>query len=140
MVELKQYISQYRLLTDAINIVNAYIINIGVKFEITTYNKENKKEVLYKCIENLKQYFNIDKWQINQPIIINEIYNILAEVDGVRLVNNVNIINKYSLSEGYSGNLYDIESAKKDGVIYPALDPSIFEIKYPNRNIVGKAN
>ena len=69
-------------------------------------------------------------------------------VDGVATVvppkennpNNLPILieNKYKSSEGYSGNFYDINSALKDGILYPALDPSIFDVKYPNADIKGK--
>ena len=72
----------------------------------------------------------------------------LSLVDGVSSVvkpteNNPNdlpivIENKYKITEGYSGNFYDINSGIIDGVLYPALDPSIFEIKYPNADIKGK--
>ena len=48
------------------------------------------------------------------------------------------IENKYKVSSGYSGNFYDINSGLIEGVLYPALDPSIFEIKYPNTDIKGK--
>ncbi len=49
------------------------------------------------------------------------------------------IENKYKTTEGYSGNFYDIELVVYiDGVLYPALDPSIFEVKYPNTDIKGK--
>ena len=71
----------------------------------------------------------------------------LSLVDGVSSVvkpteNNPNdlpivIENKYKITEGYSGNFYDINSGIIDGVLYPALDPSIFEIKYPDTDIQG---
>ena len=48
------------------------------------------------------------------------------------------IENKYKIQDGYSGNFYDIDSGMIDGVLYPALDPSIFEIKYPNSDIKGQ--
>ena len=47
------------------------------------------------------------------------------------------IQNKFQTSSGYSGNVYDIQSTK-DGVIYPSLDPCIFEVKYPNIDIQGR--
>ena len=48
------------------------------------------------------------------------------------------IENKYKISAGYSGNFYNIDSGLIEGVIYPALDPSIFEVKYTNSDIKGK--
>ena len=135
---LQTYISQYRLLTDAVNIKDAYVINIGLTFEIVTLPEYNSNEVLLACITKLKDIFAINKWQINQPIVLSKIYTELDKVQGVQTVTSVDIKNLYSINAGYSGNIYDTKTATKDGVIYPSLDPSIFEIKYPNKDIIGK--
>ena len=65
---LKTYLSQYRLVTDAINIKNAWIINIGVKFSFIARRGYNKSEITLRCIERIKEFFDVDRWQINQPI------------------------------------------------------------------------
>lgn len=135
---LKVYLGEYRMLTDAINIKNGFIINIGIKFSIIAFKNYNKNEVLLKCVEKLKEYFNIDKWQFNQPITIGEVQKELFSVEGVQAVVDFTIENKWSSTDGYSGNRYDIKTATRDNIIYPALDPSIFEIKYPNQDIEGR--
>ena len=146
---LKTYLSQYRLVTDAINIKDAYVINISVSFAILTKVGFNKNEVLLSCISKVQEFFDIDRWQIGQPIILSDISYELSLVDGVSSVvapkgqpigseTTVVIENKHKISEGYSGNFYDIESGLIDGVLYPALDPSIFEIKFPDSDIKGK--
>ncbi len=145
---LKTYLSQYRLVTDAINIKDAYIINIGVNFSILTKVGFNKQEVLLNCVSVVKNFFDIDRWQIGQPIVLSDLVYEISLVDGVATVvapetdnpNNMPIVieNKFKISEGYSGNFYDINSSLRGGVLYPALDPSIFEIKFPNSDIKGK--
>ena len=145
---LKTYISQYRLATDAINIKDAYIINIGVRFAILTKLGFNKNDVLLRCIASIKDFFNIDRWQIGQPIILSDIAYELSLIDGVASVvapkennpDNLPIVieNKYKIQDGYSGNFYDINSGLIENILYPALDPSIFEIKFPNSDIKGK--
>jgi len=135
---LSTYLSQYRPLTDAVNIKDGFIINIGIEFEIYIRPEYNSNEVLVRAINRLKDIFNIDKWQINQPIYIANVYTELDKVEGVQTVVKVNIINKFDSDLGYSGNIYDINEATKNGIIYPSLDPSVFEIKYLNRDIVGK--
>ena len=85
----------------------------------------------------------------NQPIIIQELAYELSIVDGVGAIvpptqdnpKNLQVLitNKFSSSDGYSGNIYDINYATKDGIVYPSLDPSIFELKYPNTDIEGRA-
>ena len=135
---LKTYLGYYRMLTDAINIKDAFIINIGVSFEISVLSNYKSNETLLKCINELKVYFNIDRWQINQPIIKSEIVNLLGNVKGVQSVINVKFNNLYKTTSNYSGNVYDLDSATRNGVIYPSLDPSIFELKFPNQDITGR--
>jgi len=136
---LKNYLNWYRLLTDAINIRDAYIINIGIEFDIITLPDENSNQVILRCIDRLKSYFDVKKWQINQPIIISNIFTELDRVPGVQTVVNVKIKNLFDPSLGYSPHAYNIDQSIKDGVLFPSLDPSIFEIKYPNNDIVGRA-
>lgn len=135
---LKTYLDHYRILTDAVNIKDAFIINIGVNFEITVLPNYNSNEVLLKCVSSLKDYFNIDRWQVNQPIIKSAVTNIIGNVQGVQTVVSTKIRNIYDSDNGYSGNVYDLVPATKNGIIYPSLDPSIFEVKYPNQDIRGR--
>ena len=135
---LQNYLSYYRILTDAVNIQDALIVNISLDFEIIIRTNYNSNEVLLNCIDAMKQYFDIDKWQINQPIVKTEVMNTLGNVTGVQNVVGITFKNVFDSSQGYAGNVYDLVSATKQGVIYPPLDPSIFEIKYLNRDIKGK--
>jgi hypothetical protein len=135
---LKTYLNYYRILTDAINIKDAFIINVGVRFEISVLSNYNSNETLLRCIDALKAHFNIDRWQINQPILKSEVTNIIANISGVQSVINVSFDNLYDSDQGYSGNVYDLNSATRNGVIYPSLDPSIFEVKFPNQDIRGR--
>ena len=135
---LSTYLEQYRMLTDAINIKNAFVINFGIKFEITVLKNRNNQAVLLDCVAELKSYFNISKWQINQPIIINDVKNIIGAVQGVQTVEDVLFENKSSEALGYSKYKYPFKAATRIEVIYPSLDPSIFELKYPNTDIKGR--
>jgi len=135
---LKTYLGYYRMLTDAINIKDAFIINIGLEFEISVLSNYNSNEVLLNCINELKTYFDVDRWQINQPIIKSEVQQLIGRVPGVLSIINVYFKNKFDDALGYSGNIYDLAAATRNGVIYPSLDPSIFEVKFPNQDIRGR--
>jgi len=135
---LSTYISQYRVINDSIKIKDAFIINIGVDFEIITLPQYNNNLVLTNCITSLQNYFNIDNWQINEPIILRDLYILLDKIDGVQTVKSVSIVNKTGLSLGYSPYSYDIPGATQNNTIYPSLDPMIFEVKYPSTDIKGK--
>jgi hypothetical protein len=133
---LKTYLNEYRLLTDGININDGFVINIGIEFEIITYSNYNKSEVLTKCVNDVKDYFNIDNWTFNQTINLSEIELLLANVEGVQSVPMLKVTNK--CGGNYSSNSYNIDAATKDKIVYPSLDPSVFEVKYPDTDIKGR--
>jgi len=135
---LQTYLSEYRMINDSIDIKNAYIINIQVNFEVVVNPNFNNNEVITNCITSLQNYFAIDNWQINEPIILKNIFVLLSKVKGVQIVKNIKINNLTGESLGYSNFAYDIESSIIDDVIYPSIDPMIFEVKYPSQDIIGR--
>ena len=145
---IKTYLGPYRMMTDAINIKDAFIINIGIKFDIFVKREYNKEEIILKCVEKVKQYFDIDKWQINQPIILADVAYEISLVEGVNNIvppaqnnpeeNLIIVENKFDTSKGYAGNIYNIGDSIRKGVLYPSLDPSIFEVRFPDIDIQGR--
>jgi len=135
---LKTYLSEYRMINDSIKIKDAFVINIGIEFDIIVLPNYNNNEVLTRCIDSLTDYFNIDKWQINEPIILKDLFILLDKVEGVQTVKNITINNKSGESLGYSDYGYDIKGATVNNVVYPSLDPMIFEVKTPTEDIRGR--
>ena len=150
---IQTYLTQFRMITDAVNIKDAYVINIGVKFNVLTKSGYNGEQVILQAVQRVKEFFDLEKWQIGQPIVLADLAYQISLVDGVSAVvppddvdddasaqdrPPVQIVNKYDSNAGYSGNLYDIRSATKEGVIYPSMDPSCFELKFPNLDIQGR--
>ena len=141
---LQNYLSYYRILTDAVNIKNAYIVNIGIDFEIVVLPNYNSNEVLLKCINALKSFFRIENMGINKPITLTDIYVLLDRVDGVQTVvrpdkdgnGGLQIVNKFD--GNYSSNKYNIKNATRSGIVYPPKDPTCFEVKYPDVDIKGR--
>ena len=133
---LKTYLSEHRMLTDGVNLINGFVINIGIDFEIRVYNSYNKREVMLQCITEVEKYFNIDNWTFNQPINISELELIIAGVEGVQSVPKCIIENKCGGT--YSKHKYNIETATKGKMVFPSLDPSVFELKYPGKDIKGR--
>ena len=126
------------MVNDAVNIKDGFIINIGVNFDIIVLPNYNSNQVLAGCIAALQDYFLIDKWQINQPILLRDIYVLLDRIDGVQTVKTVNITNLVGENLGYSQYAYDTTAATINNVVYPSLDPSIFEVKYLTQDIQGR--
>jgi len=135
---LRTYLYQYRVIGDSIRIKDAFIINIGINFDIIVLPDFNNNDVINNCILALQDYFDISKWSINQPIILKDLYILLDKIDGVQTVKNIEIINKAGISDGYSQWGYDIKGATYNNVIYGSQDPSIFEIRYKSQDISGR--
>jgi hypothetical protein len=134
---LKTYLEEYRMLTDAVNMLDGFVINIGINYEITVFSNYNKREVLLKANQALINYFDITKWQMNEPINLSEIELEIANIDGVSSVQNVEVVNLRG--SNYSTYAYNIKEATRNKMVYPSLDPAIFEIKFPNTDIKGRA-
>jgi len=133
---LATYLNEFRMVTDAINIKDAFYINIGVNFDIVVASGYSNNDVITNCILALQDHFNIEKWNINQPIIIADITSRLLQIKGVQNVTKVEIVNKQG--GNYSPYAYDIIGATRQGNIYPSLDPSVFELRFPDIDIQGR--
>tara|TARA_R110002051_G_scaffold65139_5_gene118384 strand:- start:3502 stop:5370 length:1869 start_codon:yes stop_codon:yes gene_type:complete len=135
---LKTYLSEYRMINDSIKIKDAYIINIKCQFDIIVLPNFNNNEVILRCIETLTSYFDIDNWNVNQPIMLKNLSILLDKIDGVQTVTDVVIKNIAGSNKGYSDYSYDLRAATNRGIIYPSVDPMVFELKYPLADIVGR--
>jgi hypothetical protein len=133
---LKEYLQPFRMVTDAITIKDAFYINIGINFDITVIPGLSNQQILSDCILALQDYFDIDKWQINQPVIISDVVGLLLQIKGVQSVVKFGFTN---LSGGnYSPYSYDVQGAVRNDILYPSLDPSIFEVRFPDLDIQGR--
>jgi hypothetical protein len=137
LYNLRKYLEKYKLLTDGINIIDGYIINFGVNFTISVYNNYNKRDVLNNCIQKVQDFFAIEKWTFNQPININQLELEIANTEGVQAVVDIQF-NNLTINDGdYSPYEYNLQQATLNKIIYPSLDPSVFEIKFPTTDIKG---
>ena len=140
-LNIKQFLKGYRILTERINIVDAFRVSIGINYSIVVYKGSNTTDTLVRCSDTIRKYFNIDDWQINQPIIKDDLLVKIANVDGVQSVTTLTFVNKWQQQDGsdYAAYSYNIAANTKDRVIYPSADPCIFELRYPQTDIMGSA-
>ena len=170
-VNIKNYISRFRLLTDEVNLKSGFVINFGVLFDLYAHKHANKQEVKFKCIQKITDYFTVDKMQFRQPIHVSQLEYELMSIDGVRSVNYVCLTqgNDWKTSQnnpevvftpalwqykwdevtddwttdggttGY-GYMFDFAAANDNGTIRPAVTPSVFELKNPKQNIMGRVH
>lgn len=133
---LKTYLAEYMLLTDSINLKDAFIVNIGVNYEVIVRPNYAGRDVLLQCNNALQEYFKIENRNINQPINLSEVFTLLDKIKGTQTIQKVEITN---LNGGnYSQYGYDIKGATKNNIVYPSFDPCVFEVKYPSLDIKGR--
>jgi hypothetical protein len=135
---LTNYLNQYRMLTDSVNLIDGYIINIGVDFTIVAYKNYNKREVLANCLTLVQNFFDINNIQFCEPINLSRLELEIAKVDGVQSVSSLKVKNLTTRDGDYSPYEYDILKATKDKVVYPSVDPSVFEVRFPSKDIIGR--
>jgi len=134
---LKTYLSQYRMLSDSIHIVNGKIVNFGIKFKIRVKNSYNKAATIVNVINKLSDFFNIKNINFNQMIVVSDIYELINNTNGVLNVSHLEFFPRYGGI--YANNAVDFDDLMHDGIIYPPNDISIFELKYPKKDIIGQA-
>ena len=135
---LVTYLEQYRIVGDSVRIKDAFVVNIGVNFDIVVAPNFNSNQILSQAITTIQNYFLIENWQINQPIMLKDITNLLAQITGIQVVQDIEIVNLTGESLGYSNYSYDTKGATISNIVYPSIDPMIFEVKYPNTDIKGR--
>lgn len=137
---LKTYLSEYTMMTDTVDLKDAYVINIGVQYDIVLRQGFSSVGVLLQCNQLLQEYFNVKNRAINETINLIEVQNLLNQVQGVQVVKNIRIINKVGIENNleYSEYSYDIQAATRNGIVYPSYDISFFEVKYPDIDIEGR--
>lgn len=133
---IKTYMSKYTMATDSLNILDAFVVNIGVLYDIVTRPGYSSRDVLDRCNRQLISYFDTSNWNIGQSVSTSSIYTLLDKVEGVQTVQNIRFENK--VGGTYSEYEYDMLGATKDGVLYPSYDPMIFEVKFPQIDIKGR--
>ena len=133
---LRKYLSEYILVGTTVDIRPAFIVNIGIEYEVLTLPNFSGRNVLLDINRKLAEYFSINRWTVNQPIILSKLFTFIDRVKGVQTVKNVKIVNK--AGGEYSSTAYDTVGATRNGIVYPPYDPAIFELKFPTKDIKGK--
>ena len=139
---MRKYLNQYRLISDAIDIVDAAVINFVVEFSIVTHPSANNNTVIQKAINNLRQILSIENFQIGQPIVITDLINVIINTDGViSLIDLPKVHTVVTEKDGrrYSDYSYQVTNNTKRGLIIPPPS-AIFELKYPDFDIIGHAS
>lgn len=137
---LRTYLNEFRLINDAIDILDARVINFRVRFSIIINPNANKPLVLQNVINGLVGIMTINNFQIDQPILISDIQSTIINNTGVLSLVDLKIENVAISAQGrtYSVNSMNVGQSTVRGAVY-GPPGSIFELKYPNYDIIGSA-
>ena len=138
-LNLSKYLNEFRIVSDAIDILDAIIINVGINVSITVEKGFRQSAVTAAVIEKLTKYFNIKNMQINKPVPISDLENIILNTPGVHSFLNLSVVGKSGIQGGNSYNSYDFNVIQHvdRGLLFPSMG-GIFEIKYPSEDIKCK--
>ena len=137
---LRVYLNPYRMISDAIDILDARIINLTLAFDVLVDPTLNRSVVLQAVLTKLQTFFDIKNFHIDQPIIISDIVNNIFTVPGIVSVNNLafqNVTGQVS-NRTYSNETFDVLANTRQGIIFPTQG-SIFEVRFPEFDILAKA-
>lgn len=152
---MKEYLKNKRLIGDWVDIVDGRVVNIQVEFTIMV-DKRNKQQVLVEALNKMRNYFEINNWQMNQPILTSNVSTILQEINGVINVVDLKFYNIFD-TDSVTGRQYAPQESGRyrnnalvasnstntkfamnsvNGIILQYPD-SIFQIRYPDSDIIG---
>lgn len=144
---LVKYLNEYRLISDAVDILDAQVINFRVEFSVVIdpTSSDNRGIILQNVIKKLQGYFNIKNFNIDQPIVLADVQNLIFNNKGVYAVDSVKITNLFgaggtqgTTTRRYSSVQHNIQANTDRGIIFAPVG-SIFELRYPRHDIVGVA-
>ena len=137
---LVKYLNPYRMISDAIDILDARIINVTLSFEVVIDPALNRATVLQNILTKLQDTFNIKNYHIDQPIVVSDVTNTIFTVPGIVSVDRVQFNNITGVvnNNEYGDQSFDVSSNTKNNIILPPPG-GIFEIRYPEYDIIGRA-
>ncbi|MBC8409626.1 MAG: hypothetical protein H8E12_13035 [Rhodobacteraceae bacterium] len=134
------YLNEFRLISDAIDVLDTTIINYGVEYSVVVTPESNKSIVSSMVARSIISLTNINSYQIDQPLIEADFINAIINTPGVLSLQDFTFFNKSGNVSGkeYSSYNYDLQSNKFKGMIV-GPPGSIFELKYSTFDIIGSA-
>lgn len=137
---LSIYLNEFRLISDAIDILDSPVINFSITYEVYVDKNANKQSVLQTVNRSLSTALQRKYFQIDQPIIIDDIVNIIINTRNVISLVDLQIASRFGTVEDreYSNFTFPFEQSLKNGVLRGPIG-SIFELKYSENDIKGYA-
>ena len=134
---LRNWINQYKMIGDTVDILDGRIINLQIDFEVVSFANVNKFDVITECINTLALFYSDRYYDIGEPFKITDVYKLLNNIPSVVDTKLVTVTQK----EGFGYSSYSVsydEMISKDGRYLIAPENTVFEIKFPTVDINGE--
>ena len=157
---IQEYLKEYKMVTDFVEIRSGKIVNISVEVDIYIDRNHNKSNVIKQVIDTIYDYMGIEKHYIGEDIYVGDIIKEIMKVDGVINLIDLRVWNEYngdySLTKSNlpeftpyncndgalpddggteaQENRFQIDIDALDGILYSDSE-SMFEIKFKDRDI-----
>lgn len=140
-LNLVKYLNPYRMISDAIDVLDARVVNLKFSFDVLIDPALNRSVVIQNILTKLQTYFNIGNFHIDQPIVMSDLSNLIFQVPGVISINQMRFDNMVGVvnNRQYSNVTFDVNSNTRMGLVFPPAG-GIFEVRYPEVDIIGKAS
>ena len=138
---LKTFLNPYRMISDAIDVLDAMIVNLTFSFDVVVDPSLNRNIVLQNVLTKLQTFFDIKNFHIDQPIILSDVVNSIFTTQGILSVNNTlfTSVSGHSNNRNYSDVTYDVAANTRKGIVFPPPG-GIFEIKFTEFDIIGRTS
>jgi hypothetical protein len=136
---LSKYLGRFRIISDAIDILDGVVVNLSLNYTVTIAQGAQSSVVLAAVNSKLKNYFRIENFHIDQPIKIGEVENLILNTPDVEAITSIRFTNVTGVrgNNVYSNYTFNPKNFTDRGYLFPPVG-GIFEIKYPNDDIIGR--
>jgi hypothetical protein len=159
---IQNYLSEYRMINDYVEMKSGRIINLQFEADIFVDKNYNSSDVVAAVINKIKDYMDINKHQMGDDIFVGDIEKEISKIDGVLNLIELRVYNIFDSSKGYSttktmqqiksyvdtcstgeeadntvsdGNRDCIDLKASDKMLYSEND-SMLEVRFPEKDII----
>lgn len=133
---LSTYLNEFRLIGDAMDVLDASVVNFKINIECSFSTTVNKYELIALIIRKVQSLFTPDKLHLGKPVIKSEIFNEVFNQPGVIAVPKIELVNVAGTIQNktYSNTQKNLELSLINDV-YIAEPYEIYELRYAKSDI-----
>jgi len=133
---LRNWLLQYKVINDTIDILDAQIVNFGINYQVAIDLNVNRFTVINRANIALRDFLAQNRYDIGESILITDFYKVLQKVPGVIDVVDLEIVDR--VGAAYSNSSFSFEeNLSSDGRRIEGQDNAVFELKFANVDIKG---